>query len=412
MKRSFNCLLIAALLIAMKAPADVLPEVVFEPVELQVTDIGHGWRKWEGIPSDREVSIGYSSPPPDLISALSIDGAGSAWAGTSRGTLVILRPDGHTAKGRLGSVQITDFAFETPERVWLSTADGLVRLSRNEPNRWKTEHYRYYLEGHPTAVSGLYDPGLDSRRPWGYVDHVYFPQAIRHYAPFAVSSEHGLFCEGKPWHHFMPHYWGWNSPWLDTRDLMPHRRPTCMAEDGLGNLWIGTEWDGVVRLNAHARKYCERRSDNNQKDGTEFSFFGPAEIGTELFRVMALVPSTDPRTVWALIQSKARRFDRRQFAGDYLARFDGEKWAVLSLAGKADGASCLTEFGPAHVLIGSSQGVFEVNWQAQSVRMMPGLARVIRETRFSVPIWKIQVSPDGRVFAASPFELYELPERE
>jgi len=402
MKRCFNCVLIVALLTAMKAAADVLPEVVFEPVELQATDIGQGWRKWEGILSAREVPIDYSSPPPDLISALSIDGEGSAWIGTSRGTLVILRHDGDVKKGRLGSVEITDFAFETPDRVWLSTGDGLVRLIRKEPTKWKVEHQRYYFEGHPSVVS-FYQPGLDSRRLWGHVDRVYFPQVIKHYAPFAISRGHGLFCEGTPWHHFMPHYWGWNSPWLDTRDLMPHRRPICMVEDGLGNLWIGTEWDGVVRLNAHARKYCKRRTDNNQKDGTEFSFFRPGEIGTEFVSVAELVSSSDPHAVWALIQSKTGHAALRQFRGDYLARFDGEKWTVLSLAGKAERAGCLTELESGNVLIGTVQGLFEVDWQARSVRKKLGPERLI---------WKIEATSHGSVFAASPFELYELPERE
>ena len=38
---------------------------------------------------------------------------------------------------------------------------------------------------------------------------------------------------------------------------------------------IGTEWDGLIRLNAHARKYHNREAENNKKDGTEFSFLGP-----------------------------------------------------------------------------------------------------------------------------------------
>jgi hypothetical protein len=60
---------------------------------------------------------------------------------------------------------------------------------------------------------------------------------------------------------------------LDTRELVPHRRPTCIAEDGDGNLWIGTEWDGLVRLNAQARKYHNREPEKNKKDGTEWKHY-------------------------------------------------------------------------------------------------------------------------------------------
>ena len=172
--------------------------------------------------------------------------------------------------------------MEGADKVWLSTSDGIRRLERDGDQPWQVREFRYYYEGHPAFVSGAYMPGEDAVRLWGYVDDIYIPTSETSYSPFVISTEHGLFCwggYGRVWHHFMPHYWGANSAWLDTRELVPNRRPTCIVEDSDGNLWIGTERDGLVRLNAHARKYSDRRSDNNDKDGTEFSFIGPEEVG-------------------------------------------------------------------------------------------------------------------------------------
>ena len=198
---------------------------------------------------------------------------------------------------------------------------------------------------------------------------------------------------GRVWHHFMPHYWGGNSPWLDTRELVPNRRPTCIVEDSDGNLWIGTERDGLVRLNAHARKYHDRKSDNNDKDSTEFSFIGPEEVGCKFDRVADLAASAD-KGVWTVLTSRE---------GDcVLARFDGHRWETRTLDGPA---RCVAEVEAGVVLIGAGGsdgdrylGVQKVTWATKGIQRLAGPENVILE------IIKLK---EGRVFAASCWNLYE-----
>ena len=280
--------------------------------------------------------------------------------------------------------------------MWLSTSDGIRRLEKDGDQPWQVTEFRYYYEGHPVFVSGAYIPGEDAVRLWGYVDDIYIPAKETTYSPFIISTEHGLFCwggYGRVWHHFMPHYWGANSAWLDTRELVPNRRPTCTVEDSEGNLWIGTERDGLIRLNAHARRYHDRQPDNNDKDGTEFSFIGPEEVGCKFDRVDDLAASTD-QGVWSILTSRED--------GYVLARFDGQTWETDTLDGPA---RSVVELEPGVALIGADgsegdrhQGIRKVTWAAKEIDESVGPEGVIHE------IIKVK---DGRVFAASWWDLYE-----
>jgi hypothetical protein len=299
-------------------------------------------------------------------------------------------------QGQLNGIQITGIAVGGAKKVWLSTSDGVRRLAREKDEPWQVTEFRNYYEGHPSFVSGAYIPGEDAVRLWGYVDDVYIPPSETAYSPFIVSTEHGLFCwggYGRVWHHYMPHYWGANSPWLDTRELVPNRRPTCIAEDIEGNLWIGTERDGLVRLNAHARKYHDRRSDNSEKDGTEFSFIGPEEVGCKFDRVVDLAASED-KGVWTLLTSREN--------GCVLARFDGQRWETVSLDGPA---RSVVEVEAGVVLIGIEgrqwgrhRGLRKVTWASKGVERLVGPENVIFE------IIKLK---DGLACAASWWSLYE-----
>jgi hypothetical protein len=135
------------------------------------------------------------------------------------------------------------------------------------------------------------------------------PPKNRAYAPLAVSREHGLFSWGGyngVWHHFLPHYWGANSPWVDTRKLIRHRRPTCIVEDNQENLWVGTDGDGVLRFNVKARNYHRRDSEHNQKDGTEFT-----KIKGPEHKIREIVTTPGRRVFaaswWSLYEKRAER---------------------------------------------------------------------------------------------------------
>jgi hypothetical protein len=278
---------------------------------------------------------------------------------------------------------------EAPGRVWLSTSDGIRLLNQSEGNRWQVTAFKIYYQGQPAFVSGGYIPGVDAERLWGYVETIYVPPQKRGYAPFVISAEHGLFTWGGyhgVWHHFLPHYWGANSPWLDTRDLIRHRRPTCIAEDGAGNLWIGTDGDGLLRLNAHARDYFRRGPDTNNKDGTEFTFFGAKELGCDFDVVVALNPSRDPRAIWALV--KAREWT--------LAHFDGERWGALRLD---EEAWCIAETQSGVACLGTSRGVIKVDWPAQTMELLQGPREAVLQ---------ITAGPSNTIYCASRSRLYEM----
>jgi ligand-binding sensor domain-containing protein len=248
--------------------------------------------------------------------------------------------------------------------------------------------YRTYYQGHPAFVSGGYIPGFDAERFWGYVDGLYIPSKVTTYAPFVVSTEHGLFTWGGyhgVWHHFLPHYWGANSAWLDTRDLIPHRRPTCMLEDAAGNLWVGTDGDGIVRFNAHAREYFRRDPEHNQKDRREFSTFGTNEVGCGFDSVVGLSSSGTDHPLWVLVQSRQGKI--------WLARYHEEKWSTLPLEHKA---RCLVEVEPGVVLIGTDHGLMKVNFETRKTERLRGFDDTVFNNIFG-----IAVTAHGTVLCAS-----------
>lgn len=358
-------------------------------IELKSTPCGEGWKRWDAIGR-------IDGMFRERITAL-VSNDGDVWVGTSYGRLLTQQKDGWILQGRLDGIQITGIAVEGAEKVWLSTSDGIRRLEKDGDQPWQVKEFRYYYEGHPAFVSVAYMPGEDAVRIWGYVDDIYIPSSETSYSPFVISTEHGLFCwggYGRVWHHLMPHYWGASSAWLDTRELVPNRRPTCIVEDSDGNLWIGTERDGLIRLNAHARKYSDRGSDNNEKDGTEFSFIGPKEVGCKFDRVADLAASAD-KGVWTILTSRE---------GDcVLARFDGRTWESHAFSGSA---RSVAEVELGVVFIGADgskgdrhQGLRKVTWASNEIEPIVGPENVILE------IIKLK---DGRVFAASSWSLHEL----
>lgn len=365
------------------------PTLVPTAIELKSEPCGDGWTRWDSI-GNVEGAMTYR----ERITALAAN-QDEIWVGTSYGRLLTRQEDKWTLQGRLDGIQITGIAVENAGKVWLSTSDGIRRLERESDQPWRINEFRDYYEGHPSFVSGGYIPGENAVRLWGYVDDIYVPPGETAYSPLVISTEHGFFCwggYGRVWHHYLPHYWGANSAWLDTRELVPHRRPTCIAEDGDGNLWIGTEWDGLIRLNAHARKYHNREPEKNKKDGTEFSFIGPKEIGCEFDRVADLAAAD--KGVWAVLTSREH--------GSALARFDGQSWVTHPLDGPA---RCVAEVEPGVVLIGVDgsewgryHGLRKVTWASKKIERPVGPEGVIH---------KIVRLTNGRVLAASWWSLFE-----
>lgn len=254
---------------------------------------------------------------------------GVVWVGTSFGQLLRWDADGWTEVGHLehdetGSDQITGIAIADDGIVWLSTSDGVRQLTPQTDGRYAVRKFLTYYQGHPAFVSGPYMPGVDAVRRWGYVDNIFIPNTEPNYSPFVISTEHGLFSWTRYgiWHHFLPHYWGANSPWLDTRELVPHRRPTAMVEDADGNVWIGTDGDGLIRMNAAARKYLHRDSDDNERDGTEFGRFGADEIGVVFDRVASVAAHDDGGVVCSLASRDG---------ASAVASFDNDQWRVVRL---------------------------------------------------------------------------------
>ena len=367
-----------------------------KPIVLNVKPAVEGWRTWEGMSDPNGTPI-YA----ECLTALAADDAGNVWVGTSRGRVFsIAENDSCVLQANLRDVQITSIAVDGPDIVWLATNDGIRQLSRDK-DAWKLREQRMYYEGQPAGVSGGYIPAADGVRLWGYVDRIYFPPKNHTYAPLAVSVEHGLFCYGGyhgVWHHFMPHYLGPGSEWLDLRELIPHRRATCIVEDSDANLWVGTQWDGLVRFNAHARDYHKREAADKKSDGTEFVTFGPKEVGRDFDRVVD-VKRGQTKGIWVILGHKNDQ--------TVLARFDGQAWTTLALPEKSYKATCLAEIKPNVILVAiefvgpdenhQDQSLLQVNWKSQTIEEVAGPQSV----------FEIMALPDDRVFAASWSGLYE-----
>lgn len=369
---------------AAEKPERLVPQ----KIDLKSTPLKDGWIQWGTLGDPRIGAVSYR----ERVTALH-GFQNEVWVGTSHGRLLTQSAGEWVLHGHLPQVQITGIAVESPEKLWLSTSDGIRRLDRQPDQSWEVATYRHYYQGHPAFVSGTYIPGEDARRLWGYVDDIYFPQQEKTYAPFVISKEHGLFSwSAGVWHHFLPHYGGANSEWVDLTELIPHRRPTCMREDHQGHLWIGTAGDGLVRFNANGRKYHRRKPENNQPDGSEFSQFGFADFGCNCDRVVDLAVS-EQTGVWALLASFK--------SGSHLAHYDGLTWSTLPL-GEKTVPSCLLEIEPGVLFVGdlnyNRDQIKKITWRTRQIEPMAGPEHGVRN---------LVKLADGRVFAASWWGLYE-----
>jgi hypothetical protein len=378
---------------AVKGAEDSPKSIKPQPVELTRTAAGEGWFAWGPIASLK----GFASYR-ERITALS-SGIGEAiWVGTSHGRLLSFESGRWSMQAQFDRIQLTGIAVESATRIWVSTSDG-IRLLDSVDGQWKPTEFRDYFEGHPSFVSGGYIPGEDAARLWGYVDRIYMPPKNRAYAPLVVSTEHGLFSwggYGRVWHHFLPHYWGANSRWLDTRELIPHRRPTCIVEDHEGNLWVGTDGDGMVRFEARGRAYHLRDPQHNRQDGTEFTRVSQAQVGWPFERVADLSRGVE-HGVWCVLKSKEGQ--------SAVARWLGGRWQVLPWPKEFAPAGAVEEIEPGAVLVGigeepseSRGGLVKLDWASRALTKIEGPDHKIRE---------ITATPDGRVFAASWWTLYE-----
>jgi ligand-binding sensor domain-containing protein len=379
-----------------------------KPLELESAPLDNGWQQWQGI-GNVEGSISYR----ERATALAVDLQGNVWVGTSHGRLLSHTDGKWTLQAAFKQdygLQITGIAFQN-ELVWLSTSDGIRRLKRDEAN-WQLTEFPIYYEGHPSFVSGSYLPGEDAHRQWGFVDDLFVPRKHESYAPHVISTEHGLFScsRGSVWHHFWPHYWGANSAWQDLRELIPHRRPTCMIEDESGNWWIGTEGDGIIRINARSLEYSKREPENNAEDDTAFTHISSKDVGCEFRRVNSLSAGLDGH-VWAALVGPEKQH--------YVARFDGNEWQTVELhrltrtttqRGKVIKKVwwepiplSVFEAEPGKVLVGVEQdrsrtGALLLDWDKQTFE---------KAVPFEVPIRKWVKAPTGELWALSWWGVFE-----
>jgi hypothetical protein len=362
-------------------------------VEVPRKALGSGWTEWESL-ADIHGMVAYR----ERITALSRGIGETIWVGTSHGRLLSFDGERWMFQAELPHVQLTGIALESAKTIWLATSDGIRRLEVAD-NQWKSTEFREYYEGHPSFVSGGYIPAEDAVRLWGYVDDIYIAPKIRTYSPMAVSSEHGLFSwggYGHVWHHYFPHYPGANAAWLDLRALIPRRRPTCITEDKQGNLWVGTEGDGLVRFNATSREYFRRDSEHNKSDGTEFTHVSGGDFGWPFVRVVSLSPGFD-RGIWCVLQNVEKR--------TAVARWADDRWRVFPMPQKQASATTVVEVAPERILVGIGDEPSEVG--AGLVELQPATSSLKRIQGPEGKIRKIVVTPGGKVFAASWWSLYQ-----
>lgn len=325
----------------------------------QVNPLGGGWSAVDGL-----IARG------DVVSVLRFAPDGTLWVGTRGGRLLHESDDGWRCEVALAGLQITDLAFD--DGVWLATSDGIVRLEAVDGG-WSLRHDRTFYLGPPAFVSGAYMPGDDAERMWGYVDAIAMPRVVGAYAPYVCSRQYGLFSSANRygvWHHYLPHYWGANSPWLDLRELLPRRRATCLTEDGLGNLWVGSEGDGLFCFRAAGRRLHERGDADNAPDAAVFARFGIAEVGGDFRFVRRLAAAADGAEVLALFeQDDGARF---------LRLGTDERWEELPLddaPGYLEDAAIDAE---GNILVAGQRGLWQLDLGGTMSRLVPVAEQVIR----------------------------------
>jgi hypothetical protein len=370
-----------------------IKEITPRPIDLPNKSAGAGWIEWGSI-GDLHGMVSYR----ERITSLARGGGETIWVGTSHGRLLSFDGARWTLQAQLERLQITGIAVESDKMVWLATSDGIKRLDADQ-DKWKLTEFREYYEGHPSFVSGGYIPGEDAVRLWGYVDDIYIAPKIRTYSPMAVSTEHGLFSwggYGRVWHHYFPHYPGANAAWLDLRTLIPRRRPTCLTEDKEGNLWVGTEGDGIVRFNAKGREYYKRDPEHNRLEGNEVTHISANDAGWAFDRVTAISPGAE-NGIWCILRNREKRTAVAHWA-------DGP-WKVFPIPETLASASTVLEVVAGKVLVGIGDepseveaGLVELEAASGSIKRLPGPEHKIR---------RIVVTPGGKVFAASWWGLYQ-----
>jgi hypothetical protein len=380
-------------------PATAVPAAV----EIASETLASGWTAWTLVPAEG------AAPETEFVSALKADTDSTLWVGTSRGRVLTLKERTWTQQATLEGCQVTSVAPDGAGTVWLSASDGVARMDASADGHWTVTRFRTCYWGHPAFVSGGYVPGPNAERPFGYVRAIYVPPRERAYAPFAVAGGNGLYPwggYGHVWHHFLPHYLGANTAWFDLRELFPHRWPTCILEDAPGNLWVGTDGDGIVRYNWEARSYHERRSSEDARgegvkpDGTEFSRLGPDDVGVDFVRVGAIAAHPLDARVWIALSPAE--------GDDVLVEYDGGPWAVVPLP---DG--CLAE---AAGTAPDPMRILDLAFVAPDLLVLtttrgPALLSLAAGAGRTVPVRgdHVEAAPDGSVAIAGDRMCYTRP---
>lgn len=361
--------------------------LVTEPVETEPP----GWSAW--MPFFRPNPL--VSEDELRFTALEVSPDGAVWAGNRYGVLLRFGEGTWTLEVQLeGQPAITGIAFQG-DRIWLSTSEGLVRLLP-EGRSWIEKRFRERFVGEPLFVSGAYVPAEDGVQPWGRVDGVFMPSGEDAWGPFAISNDHGLYVFQsyfEIWHHFLPHFWGANSDWLDTRDLLPLRRPTCMAETECGDVWIGSEGDGLVRLRARGLRYGERDADEAAVDPSVIERHDAGRVGQSFELVRDLLAARDGG-LWALLEERE--------SVSRLAHFDGTEWEAVPLrwpsSGPVSRVNDMVEPMPGRLLLATSTGLMLLDTVTGTVT---------RDSELDHTLERATLGPDGTPWLSGGIVLYQ-----
>ena len=151
-------------------------------------------------------------------------------------------------------------------------------------------------------------------------------------------------------------------------------------EDHEGNLWVGTDGDGIVRLEAKGRAYHLRDPQHNQEDGTEFTRVSQAQVGWPFERVADLSRGVE-QGVWCVLKSKEGQ--------SAVARSLDGRWQVLPWPKEFATAGAVEEIEPGTVLVGIGEepsefrgGLVKLDWASRrSPRSKDRNTRFVRSPR-------------------------------
>ncbi len=176
-------------------------------------------------------------------------------------------------------------------RLWIATNYGLDYMNLNKDNNYEVSHFmetNTYNSNNFNAIFSLLcdDAGLLWAGTMGkgiekidFNQNQFIPQTISNYDNYTSQAVHSITQtpKGEILMGVLSRGFGKYNP--DTKEFIPYNKlpefdfltedintVKCFEWDNLGNLWLGTRYKGLIKVNLKTREYYVINNENNELD--------------------------------------------------------------------------------------------------------------------------------------------------